>query len=76
MTKRMCDDIKAAGIHMMTVGFKFDETQEEFARAADIMNSCASFSGSIYNPQDRDQLKADFKIISEKILEQDIRLLR
>lgn len=76
MTKRMCDDIKAAGIHMMTVGFKFDETQEEFARAADIMNSCASSSGSIYNPQDRDQLKADFKIISEKILEEDIRLLR
>ena len=76
ITKVMCEDIKAAGIHMMTVGFKFDETQEEFSRAADIMESCASSSGSVYSPKNRDQLKADFKLISERILEQDIRLLR
>ena len=76
LTSEMCESIKASGIHLMTVGFKFDETKEEFERAEKLLKNCASSSGSVYNPMDRNELQADFELISERILEQNIRLLR
>jgi len=76
LTGDMCESIKASGIHLMTVGFKFDKTKEEFERAGKLLRNCASSSGSVYNPTDRNELKADFELISERILQQNIRLLR
>lgn len=76
MTKQMCQKIKAEGTQMITVGFKFDPSKEEFSRAADVLESCASSSGDVYTPSDRSQLEDNFKDISKRILEQNIRVLR
>lgn len=76
MTKEMCRAIKQSGTRLITVGFKFDESIEEFARAKDVLTSCASDSGGIYEPGSRQELEETFEKISKDILETHVRLKR
>jgi|GEM_PF-2409465 len=75
MTKDMCGDIKGTGTNLMVIGFKLDQSKEEFQRAADVLESCVSSTDVYFNPNDRDGLKSAFNTIGKKVLEASIRLV-
>lgn len=62
LSKKTCDNIKAAGIRVMTVAFQVTE-----AAAKKVLESCASSSQDYYDATDINAMRGAFKAIGAKL---------
>ncbi len=70
----ICENMKAQGITIYTVGFGFSSSATASAtgnteqRAKDLLQRCASDSNKYFFPYDGDQLREDFKAIGSQLM--------
>ena len=64
----ICNNMKAKGIVVYTVGFDLNNAGQQMQRAIDTLTSCASEPAKFYRAEDGDALDAAFRQIAQDIV--------